>query len=681
MSTGIFSIGVSGLGAAQMGLLATEHNVVNANTPGYSRQRVVQATNISVNTGAGSLGQGVYVQTVERSYDRFLTAQVNSAQTTVSSLDAYYSQIKQIDTMLADSSAGLSPALQDFFLGVQKVASDPSSLPARQTMISSAQTMVNRFQTMDARLQELSNQVNGRISNTVAEINTYTGIIAELNSQIVISESAFGQPANDLQDQRDQVLLDLNKLVKVSSSTNSDGTFNVFMGNGQQLVIGGVSMNLTAEPSTSDLNKIVVGLKMVGGNQEFPESMIVGGELGGLVAFRQDSLDATANELGRVATSLAVTFNAQHALGQDMLENFNDATTPAFVGKFFTYSEPNVISNSKNAQPELGSMSATFAAPVAPKGPDYQGNFFTELTNSSYEVQFGAAGAYQVFRQSDNKVVASGSGPGTISFDGIKLNIASSGTNGDKFLIEPFAEASRNIGVNGQIAADPRLIAAASPMRVDPADNNKGSMKFSQGVVGFQEDGSLYDLSSLPELTATATDLTNVPSGWRAVYSDGYVDPPMSSSEGVATNVALTRGATTLSRLSFDGMSFEISGKPEVGDKFQIERNLGGVQDGRNALLFAKLQTQNTVADGKATFQSAYARLVADNGIRTREAKVQLDAQSSILDRATETRDSLSGVNLDEEAANMLRFQQAYQASSRILEIGGKLFDTILSIS
>src|SRR5574343_699062 len=156
--SGIFSIGVSGLNAAQMGLLATEHNVVNANTPGYSRQAAIQATNVAINTGSGAIGQGVHVVTVKRMYDQYLTSQVNSAQTQVSELDAYYGLINQIDSMLADPDAGLSPALQDFFSGVQDVATNPSLLPSRQSMISSAETLVNRFQNIDTTLSQLADQ-------------------------------------------------------------------------------------------------------------------------------------------------------------------------------------------------------------------------------------------------------------------------------------------------------------------------------------------------------------------------------------------------------------------------------------------------------------------------------------------------------------------------------------------
>ncbi len=682
MSTGLFSIGISGLNAAQLNLLATEHNVVNASTPGYTRQRVVQSTNTAVNSYAGSLGQGVHVQTIERMYDKFLTSQINTAQTQMSSLDAYYSQIKQIDAMLADPSAGLSPALQDFFSGVQQVSSNPSLLPARQSMISAAQTLVTRFQNLDLRLTEIAEQVNGRISNAVAEINSFASQIAKLNQQIIVAESGYAQPANDLLDQRDQLVNELNKLIKVSTTTNADGSFNLFIGTGQQLVVSAQANELTATSSRADPTKIVVGLKTLGGVQEFPESMITGGELGGLISFRDQSLEVAANEMGRVAASLALTFNAQNALGQDLTGKA--AGDIGFVGGFFTIPDPKLVPNSSNIG--SASLAATFAAPNAPGAPGYSGNFSTNLSNSSYQIQFGVASGvplstpYTITRLSDNVQVASGTGTGNVVFDGVNLAITASGANGDRFILKPVTEAGRNIGVNPLVAADPRLVAAAAPVKVTQALTNTGSMAVSQGIVGVGYNASVLPVTLLAEAATPPTTLSGITGSWTAIYSDGQ-----NAGSGTGGTIALTNASGgTLSRITFSGMSFEVSGAPASGDSFVIGRNRSGtnagVQDGRNAALFAKLQTQNTLAGGTSTFQAAYAGLVADNSIRAREAKVQLDAQSAILDQAQATRDSLSGVNLDEEAANMLRFQQAYQASSKILEIGNRLFDTILSI-
>lgn len=665
MSTGIFSIGVSGLSAAQLGLLTTEHNVVNANTPGYTRQTTVQATNVAINTGAGAIGQGVHVQTIKRLYDQYLTSQVNSAQTQVSELAAFYSQITQVTTMLADPNAGLSPALQDFFAGVQNVASNPSLLPSRQSMISSAQTMAARFQNLDAALSQMADQVNGRISDAVSQINTYASQIADINQRIVVAEAGYGQPANDLQDQRDQLISEINKFIKVSTSTNTNGTYNVFIGNGQQLVVGSQSMTMTATASTSDPAKIVVGLQTMGGAQQLPESLITGGELGGLINFRSNVLGVAQNELGRVATSLALTFNAQHQLGQDLQGNIlGDAN---FAGDFFTVADPKLIENSKNTG--SGSLSVAFAPISAPSAPDFSGNFYTSLGNSNYQVAFGAAGAYTVTRLTDNAQIASGTGPGVVSFEGLNLTISTVGAAGDSFVIQPVVDAAKNIDVNARLAADPRLVAVAAPVSTAPTITNMGSMVLSQGVVG-----QGYSVAGLPvTATATATTLNGVPGVWTAVYSDG------SSSSGPG-NISLLNGSAKLSKISFSGMSFDVTGTPSVGDSFTFKPNTGAVQDSRNALLLAKLQTQNTVAGGTATFQSAYASIVADSGIQAREAKVRLGAQTSVLNQAIATRESLSGVNLDEEAANLMKFQQAYQAASKILEVGNTLFDTILAL-
>ncbi len=667
MSSGIFGIGISGINAAQLGLLTTEHNVVNANTPGYTRQRTVQATNIAVNTGAGSIGQGVHVQTIERVYDAFINRQVNTAQTTVSQLDAFYGQIKQIDNMLADASAGLSPALQDFFSGAQQVASNPSLLPARQAMISSAQTMVERFRSLDSRLEEINYEINGRITNAVSEINTYAGLIADVNQRIVVSEGSYGQPANDLLDQRDQLVSDLNQLIKVSTTTNSDGSFNVFIGSGQQLVVGSTAQQMTATPSVADPSRIVVGLQTGSGALELPESLVNGGVLGGLVSFRASSLDRVSNEIGRLGASLALTFNAQLGLGQDLVGNV--AGDPAFVGNLFVLSAPQVQGNSTNTG--SGVLAAAFAPPEAPNPPDFSGNFFTELQPSDYQVSFSAGGNYSVTRLTDNQVVFNGSGAGVASFDGIDLTITTVGNPGDRFKVEPYSEIARNLSINQQIAADPRLIAAAAPVGVTPNIANSGTFRISQGVVA---EG--YSLPA-PALTLTVnqTDLQGVTSPWTAMYSDGTVVPG-------AGNIPLNAAGATLVGFTFDNMHFAVSGSaPSSGsDSFLVGSNASGIQDGRNAILFAKLQTQSTMDGGVSNYQAAYSKLVADNGIRSREAKIQLDAQTAVLQQAQATREALSGVNLDEEAANMLKFQRAYQASSKLLEIGNKLFDTILSL-
>lgn len=682
MSTGIYSIGISGVSAAQLGLLTTEHNVVNASTPGYTRQRTVQATNIAVNTGAGAIGQGVHVQTIQRMYDKYLTAQVDTAQTSLSQIEAYYTEIKQIDNLLADPSAGLTPALQDFFSGVQQVASNPSLLSARESMISSAQTLVSRFHSIESRLDELSSDVNGKIQDSVSSINSYATEIADLNQRIILAESAYGQPANDLLDQRDLLINELNKLVKVSTSTNSNGSFNVFIGTGQQLVVGNHAMSMTASASSADPTRIVAGLETVnGGVLELPESLITGGELGGLIRFRSETLDKTSNELGRIAASVALTFNAQHELGQDLLGNAGSN-----VADFFSVANvvPTILSNSNNT----GSLvvSSQLVNPP-PYGPEVTGgNFYTNLTTSDYRLTYEGSSTYSLTRLSDNKKWT----PDTLanlstavkSSEGFSLDVTAGSANaGDSFIIQPTRNAARNITVNPVVAADSRLVAAAAPFRTAASDTNTGSAAISAGT-----SVSGLSISQLP-ITVSYSSSTNQLSFFSS--SSGTSLPLASGQKIVVKEPGVAESTVTLPSpitykqgmtIAIDGMSFTLTGQPNNADSFTLGSNTQGVADGRNALALGQLQTQNTMAGSKATFQGAYAQLVASSGIKTRELKVTGEAQLAVLDQAQANRDALSGVNLDEEAANMIRFQQAYQASAKLLEVGKTLFDTILQL-
>lgn len=672
MATGIIGTGISGIQAAQLGLLTAEHNITNANTPGFNRQRTVQASNTAMSTGSGFVGQGVHVSTIERMYDSFLSGQVSSAQTVSSELEVYYTQIKQIDNMLADPNAGVSPALQAFFTGLQEVSANPSQLPARQAMISSAQALVARYQGLEDRISQMYDGVNSQITTTVATVNSYSQQIASLNGSILTAQSSNNQPPNDLLDQRDQLVLDLNKLIKVTTTTNTDGTFNVYIGNGQQLVTGSQVMAMTAQPSTEDPSRFAVGLKTAGGTQELPESLISGGSLGGLLSFRSGSLDRVANDLGRNAASLALTFNAQSALGQDLLGNI--AGDSGFVAKFFNEPTPKVVANTLNA-PGTPTVSVAYTAPVS------DGNFYTNLTSSDYRLSYDgtdltltrlsdnytwtAAGATDVSDiNAELADPADPAGPQGFVLNSAALNAVTDA--GVSYLIQPTRDAARNISVSAAVAADPRLVAAAAPIRTQAVSTNTGNATISAGAVA---QSYTSPASGTPvTLTYNANALPAPTLEW----PDTGVAPNFIA----AGSVPFASGST----VTIAGISFEISGSPNNGDTFTVSRNSGAVSDGRNALVLGQLQTQNTMSGKTASYQSAYAQLVSDAGNKTREIAVRSEAQTALLKQSTDARDSLSGVNLDEEAANLMRYQQAYQASAQMIGIGNKLFDSLLSI-
>lgn len=674
MGSGIIGIGVSAVQNAQIGLLTTEHNIANANTVGYNRQRAVQASNIAVLTGAGYVGQGAHVATIERMYNSYISTQINTAQSNVSELQSYSSEISQINNMLADTSAGLSSAMIDFFKGVSQVAADPSSLTARQSMVSAAEAMVARFQGLEQRISEQYDSVNSQIRGNVSSINSYAQQIANLNERIIVSQSANNQPPNDLYDQRDQLVADLNKLIKVNTTTNSDGTFNVYIGNGQQLVTRTQVNELTAMASSADSSRLTVGLKTATGSQELPESLVSGGSLGGLLQFRSEFLDRTANDFGRIAASMALTFNAQHALGQDLTGKISGDS--GFVSNFFTVPTPKVVANSLNPV-TAPTVTVNYITP-----PPFNGNFYTDLTNSDYRLE--SDGTTLTLTRLDDNVQWTGANVTALNAaiassaqgsQGFTLASSAALVAGSSYLIQPTRDAARNIAVNPTMAADLRQIAVAAPIRSAVGTSNTGSATISAGKVG---TGYVSPASGAP-VTLTYNSAANTLTGFPATpvtVKDSQGNHLPGSPFAAGAPVTFTNGAT----ITFSGISFEISGTPRNGDTFQIAKNTNGVSDGRNVLLLGQLQTQSTMSGKTATYQGIYAELVSDAGNKGREVQVTMQAQKTLLEQSQDTRNSLSGVNLDEEAANLLLYQQAYQAAAKMIDIGSRLFDSILAL-
>ena len=671
MGSGMLSIGITGIHAAQLGLEATQHNIANANTPGFNRQFIQQSAGIPHLTGSGYFGSGTTVDSVRRAYDKYLTQQVNAAQTNASDSAAQLAKLSQIDNMLGDPSSGLAPALQDFFTGVQQVAANPTLVSARQSMLAASQTMVSRFNTLNERLGELYDGVNGELGSELSLINLYATQIGEINGQITRAEAATSQQPNDLLDLRDQLVAELNKHVRVSTVEDSMGEFNVFVGNGLQLVVGSVVNSLVPVTSSFDPERIVVGYKGQSGSvQELPESLIEGGAVGGLMQFRRTALDDTTNTLGQIAASLALTFNAQHALGQD-LQGLN-ATSPSgagFQANYFNIGGPKVFKGTTTA----ADVTASFL-PVS--GDPVSGNFYTKLTGSDYRLRSDGT-TLTLTRLSDNKSWSAGSVGAlntAISSEGFSLGGAAPTANVD-YLIEPTRDIARDFTLNPFIAADTKRIAAAAPSTTTLATTNTGSLKVSQGQVA-----PGYSLAGLPSVFTfdKAADRFGVTSGnVIATYADG------SSAAAVAGPGVIPRlngAGKELTRLSVDGISVDVSGIPADGDKFTVASNLNGVADSRNAVKLAALQTQSAMEAGKATFQAVYAGLVSNVGSVTRQVKLTGESQKALLKQNELARSSVSGVNLDEEAANLIKYQQAYQASARALDISAKLFDTLLGI-
>jgi flagellar hook-associated protein 1 FlgK len=543
MATNILSIGQSALTAAQVGLSTTGHNIANASTPGYSRQVVIQGAAQAQNFGFGFLGQGTDISTIQRVYNEYLGVQVQTAQTSKSGLDSYYANIRQIDNLLADPASGLSPVLQDFFSSFQEVSLNPASLPARQAALSSAESLASRFQSVASRLSEIEQGINSQAVSSVALINTYAQQISGLNDAIGRAQRATGQPPNDLLDQRDQLVLDLNKEVKATVVKQGDGDYNVFIGNGHPLVVGVKTSPLMNIASPTNPEKVEVAYKASDGSTVIVgESGLVGGRLGGLIEFRNKTLEPAQSALGRVAIGLGTTFNAQHQLGFDL--------GGVAGGAFFTVPTPVVGANGFNTG------TATITASISNVGA---------LTTSDYHLAYDGTN-YTLTRLSDKTATTFASFPQTV--DGVDINLASGAVAvGDTFLIRPTVKGASGLRV---AITDPAGIAAAA--------------------------------------------------------------------------------------------------------------QTGAIGDNRNALALSALQSANTLVNGTSTYQGAFSQLVSEVGNKTRELEVTSNAAGKLLEEAKQTLQAESGVNLDEEATNLLRYQQAYQAAAKVMQIASEMFDMLLTI-
>ena len=647
MSTGIFGIGVSGLAAAQAGLLTTSHNITNVNTPGYSRQEILQGTRTPLFTGSGFFGEGVSVSSVRRVYSDFLASQSLHAQASASQQDAYNTQLGQLANMFSDPTSGLAPALSDFFAGVNAVGANPADIPSRLTMLSSAQGVVGRFQQLQQQLEQTRDGVNAQITSSVATINSLATGIADLNRQIAaaIAESSGAQPPNDLLDQRDALMTQLNGQIGATSVAQGDGSLNVFLPNGQALVVGMQSFQLSAVPDNTDPRNVQVGLKVGSSVSQFRAADLQGGALGGALAYRDSALDTAENSLGRTALVMAQSFNDQHHLGVDLNGQ------PG--GDFFVAPTPQV----QNALTNSGT--ATIGASVVSA---------SALTTSDYSLAYDGAN-YTLTRLSDNTTQTFATLPQTV--DGIQIALtAGTPAAGDSFLIQPTRFAAGNVAV---AISDPSKIAAAAPIRTAATAANSGTGQVSPGSV----DASYLASPLAGPLTLTYDSTTATLSGFPATQAVTVTVGATSTTYPAGAPVPYTAGAT----IAFGGITFTMTGAPANGDAFTISPNTSGIGDNRNALLLAGLQSKNVAANGTTTIGGTYAQMVSFIGNAAHQAQVEADTQDNILSRAQQAAQSVSGVNLDEEAANLQRYQQAYQAAGKVLATAATLFDTILKIA
>ena len=652
----------------QRALDTTSHNIANVYTEGYTRQTVsLNALGSTNPTDSTAPGGGVEIGSIDRAFDQVLTDNVRSDSATYARTEAFADYTDDIDLLFADSETGLSTQLQDYFGSLQDVSSDPTSIASRQVLLGEADMLTAKFRDLDSRLEESNSLANSQLTQTVSEINSYGQQIAEVN--IKIKDSGENIPL-DLLDTRDHLLDQLSEKVSVSTVEAFDGTVSVFVGDGQALVVGGESKQVGVAQSEyqGDGYRVVMG----DSNVDVTDAMS-GGVIGGILDFQNEVLRPAQNEIGRLAAVVAESSNALHSEGYDLNGNTGN--------DFFNYSGPKVVASSQNTDSSL-TVSASFIT-TTDDAYDVDGNGSVDSSDlsqlkgnwqaSDYEL-VSNGGDWTLTRLSDNTNVSlnvTNNINGTVTLkaeDGLLITAPDSTSvdDGEKFLIRPFQDSAAEIST---AITDPYNIAAAGA--TDP----------------------IYELEYLGTPAADSWKITRLSDGQSSTVLGGSSTETIS--DGFSVDLpdvnTLTPGQTYQIH-PFDSDASELS--TTVNDREQIiRRNVLNMDDfntesspasvrpgnNENVLALANLQTDKLMGSGTNTMSDTYNQLVSSVGIKTNQAKTSMDVQGIVLEQSKMARDSVSGVNLDEEAANLMKYQQAYEAAAKVMAVADDMFKTLMN--
>ena len=635
----LLNVGTSSLLAYQKALATTGHNIANVNTEGYSRQSLTLDTRAPSLGAGGYVGSGVEVSTVARAYDSFLSQDLRANHSSFHHLDTFTEMTKQLEDLLADSDRGVSVQLENFFAAVQDLSNNPSSIPERQALLGEANALTRQIQEVDNALESLNSRINDQLQGLQLEVNSLAEALATINSEIEAAQArGGGQPPNDLLDTRDRLLKELSEYTGVVSSFQDGGIVNVTVGSGQILVVGPVHQSISLSPGIYDPLSLDLNVRTQDGSRIPITDTLTGGRMYGLLRFREEVLEPTRQELGLLAVGITETFNEQHELGLDL--------NGAAGGSFFTAVAPTVAEASTNRGAATATATISDASALQPADYRLQWTGATwELTNTSTgDTQNAADGAFNV----DGLAIAVGGGVPEL---------------GDSFLVRPYFRAASAMDVALNRASD---VAASAPLVASESVSNKGS-----ALVDGPTNTTMVGIPLATDITLTYRDnAAGFGPGFEVIGGPGGVilfDPTTESA------------GKTFTFENFGNASFTVSGTPEDGDTFTISNNTSGAGDNRNALLLGALQTEGSLLDSTANYQEVFAGTIGEVGIQVRQAEAALATQTALRNQSEQALSALAGVNLDEEAANLLRFQQAYQASAQVISTANELFQSLIA--
>ncbi len=645
-SSSLFSIGVSALSANYAALQATSNNISNANVAGYSRQQVKLVTAPGQFTGSGYVGNGVDVSTVTRAYSAFLTANAATAQSLSSMDSTALKQLQSLQNSFQIGTGSLGDSVNQLFSSISALANNPGDLPTRQVVLGQASAMAANFNAAGSALNALQTSVNQQMTTTVAEVNNLTQSIASLNTQIAAA-TAQGQPPNQLLDQRDMLISNLSKDIQVSRVDNADGTTSLFIAGGQTLVLGSNATTLSALQDPTDPSRSALAVGTGSSARPLDPSTLGGGSIAGLLNFQNNELVSGINAVGQLAAAVGGALNQAQAKGLSL-------TPPAGQSagaSMFSIGAPQAIANANNAkapatgQP-LGSVSLTVTDPSA-------------LRASNYTLMQSSGGGWQLTRLSDGTVTSVSNGS---VVDGMQINI-SNAQPGDSFLLKPVAQAATGLTA---LLQNPLALAAASPLIASTATANTGTASVASLSVAS---------ATVPTPGATA----------RITFTDASGDYSWQLQDASGNTLSSGTGTWQAGQpiptppQDINGFSLQLSGAPKAGDVINVAPTPASALSTNNGNAANMLNLQNAnIVDGQ-TPTNTWAQAIAQVGVQVQSAQAAANMSSAAATQTSAAQSSVSGVNMDEEAANLIQFQQSYQAAAKILQVAQAVFATIIT--
>lgn len=672
MADNLLTIGTSGVLASTGLLNTTGNNISNLNTKGYVRQRTEYESSI--------LGLGVGRGTTERLVNDFSLLQMRRDTSAYNFNQQFLTEASRVDNLFANTANSIATGISDLYKQLQSANNDPANTSFRQLVMGSAQTLLGKFNTLSSIVLEQKLSINKQLDSLVSEANSQITVVAELNKQIAGYGRGNSTPApNDLLDKRDEAIRRLSELFEITTIDANNGEKMIFLNSGQPIILQQGKFNLMSTVGDPDPERKSIQLQLDFNANVLGtvDSQSLGGKIGGLLEFRTQMLEPTQNKLGQLAIGLADAFNEQNRLGMDGngqlgKDIFGLGTYPAYNLKSNTGAGlvSAVIEPGKGKDMPPNEFQVTFTAP---------NQFTLEALDERGNVVAGSAvtqtiTAYPATFNSTNV-------PGNFLY-GMEItldNSAGAFGNGDKFLLKPLSTAAQDLSL---LNSRPEDLALASPLRGEFNVNNLGSGKVgtisvtdtdpasSQFTAPGGVTGGPFTLTFIGGEQFEIRDNANTLLGTTAVMAGGNYN-----------NVFSSAG------LGNYGFDMNITGVPKIGDTFTLSYNTGGFKDNSNGLALAKLQDQDLLrktavaaagADNLMTLNEGYGVMVGSIGEKTNQVKIATESSKSLLAQSEAWYESISGVNLDEEAANLIRFQQAYAAAAKIISTSQTIFDTLL---